>query len=61
MTVQMLEEQEADLEDLTEKAKELMAELAEKEAEMAADAEEVEALTNDLKVVSPHLLKGGRS
>lgn len=55
----MLEEQEADMEDLTEKAKELMAELAEKEAEMAADAEEVEALTNDLKVVSSASLARG--
>jgi hypothetical protein len=50
--LQILEEKEADVEELADKIEALMRELAEKEAEMVADAEEVEALTHDLQKVS---------
>lgn len=53
--MQLLEEKEADIEELAEKLEALMGELAEKEAEMQADSEEVEALTDDLKKVRPRL------
>lgn len=49
---QILEEKEADVEELATKIEALMAELGKKEAEMIADAEEVELLTEDLKKVS---------
>ncbi|CEQ41037.1 SPOSA6832_02713 [Sporobolomyces salmonicolor] len=46
---EILEDREADVQDLADRVETLMRQLAEKEAEMAADAEEVEALTHDLQ------------
>ncbi|GJN94269.1 hypothetical protein Rhopal_007343-T1 [Rhodotorula paludigena] len=46
---QILEEKDADLDELTDKVEVLVRQLAEKDAQMQADEEEVEALTHDLE------------
>jgi predicted nucleic acid-binding Zn-ribbon protein len=48
---QLLDDKEADIEELSRRVEQLMQQVAEKEAELAAEEEEVEALTHDLQKV----------
>lgn len=50
---QLLDDKEADVEELSRRVEQLLQQVAEKEAELAAEEEEVEALTHDLQKVRP--------
>ncbi|GAA5974673.1 hypothetical protein JCM11641_007052 [Rhodosporidiobolus odoratus] len=54
---QLLEDKEADVDELANRVEQLMQQLAKKEADMAADQEEVEALTHDLQKLGAQIFE----
>ncbi|GAA6033614.1 hypothetical protein JCM8097_001485 [Rhodosporidiobolus ruineniae] len=54
---QLLEDKEADIDDLSARVEQLMQQLTDKEAEFAAEEEEVEALTHDLQKLGAQIFE----